>query len=301
MILRKKIIRSIAAITATLSMLALPIASANAEEIVSPPYPEYTGWVVQDGEHYWFDSGTMARSKEIYDPSSNAWYWLDADGTMARNKDVYQRSNGGKWVRYDSNGHMIKGEDCRYGGWYYFDQTTGAMAKGMKYIGSNGGKWVYYDWTTGKMAHGEQYVNYDAQHTGWYLFDQYTGAMFHGDTYIRSNGGKWVRYDRVTGKMIKGLHYQDGAYYYFDQTTGAMAHGRVWVSEWNSYATFDSVSGRYVSKDSGNNNPGNTGGENIRGRFCKKSEKGQQRIDGDGTLIVCECRNGNNTPHWYAK
>ena len=183
MILRKKIIRSIAAITATLSMLALPIASANAEEIVSPPYPEYTGWVVQDGEHYWFDSGTMARSKEIYDPSSNAWYWLDADGTMARNKDVYQRSNGGKWVRYDSNGHMIKGEDYRYGGWYYFDQTTGAMAKGMKYIGSNGGKWVYYDWTTGKMAHGEQYVNYDAQHTGWYLFDQHTGAMFHGDTY----------------------------------------------------------------------------------------------------------------------
>ena len=251
MILRKKIIRSIAAITATLSMLALPIASANAEEIVSPPYSEYTGWVVQDGEHYWFDSGTMARLKEIYDPSSNAWYWLDAGGTMARNKDVYQRSNGGKWVRYDSNGHMIKGEDYRYGGWYYFDQTTGAMAKGMKYIGSN--------------------------------------------------GGKWVRYDRVTGKMVKGLHYQDGAYYYFDQTTGAMAHGRVWVPEWNSYATFDSVSGRYVSKDSGNNNPGNTGGENIRGRFCKKSEKGQQRIDGDGTLIVCECRNGNNTPHWYAK
>lgn len=70
MILRKKIIRSIAAITATLSMLALPIASANAEEIVSPPYSEYTGWVVQDGEHYWFDSGTMARLKEIYDPSS---------------------------------------------------------------------------------------------------------------------------------------------------------------------------------------------------------------------------------------
>ena len=45
MILRKKIIRSIAAITATLSMLALPIASANAEEIVSPPYSEYTGWL----------------------------------------------------------------------------------------------------------------------------------------------------------------------------------------------------------------------------------------------------------------
>lgn len=200
---------------------------------------------------------------------------------------------------------MVKGEDYRYGGWYYFDQTTGAMSKGMKYIHSNGGKWVYYDWTTGKMAHGEAFVNYDSSHTGWYLFDQYTGAMFHGDTYIRSNGGKWVRYDRITGKMVKGLHYQDGAYYYFDQTTGAMAHGRAWVPEWNSYATFDSVTGRFVSKASNNNaNPGtngNTGGKNIRGQYCKKSEHGQQKNDADGTPIICECRNGNKVPHWYAK
>ena len=142
---------------------------------------------------------------------------------------------------------------------------------------------------------------YDAKDKNWYWIDTNGSVDRNKDVYLQSNGGKWVRYDRVTGKMVKGLHYQDGAYYYFDQTTGAMAHGRVWVPEWNSYATFDSVSGRYVSKDSGNNNPGNTGGENIRGRFCKKSEKGQQRIDGDGTLIVCECRNGNNTPHWYAK
>jgi hypothetical protein len=33
-------------------------------------------------------------------------------------KDVYLHSNGGKWVRYDSNGHMVKGEDYRYDGWY---------------------------------------------------------------------------------------------------------------------------------------------------------------------------------------
>ena len=68
---------------------------------------------------------------------------------MAHDKDVYL-SSGNKWVRYDGDGHMVKGEDYRYGGWYYFDQTTGAMSKGMKYIHSNGGKWVYYDWTTGK-------------------------------------------------------------------------------------------------------------------------------------------------------
>lgn len=99
-------------------MFALPIALANAEEYIEPPNSDYTGWVVQNDEHYWFDSGSMARSKEIHDSSTNAWYWIDADGTMAYDKDVYLHSNGGKWVRYDSNGHMVKGEDYRYDGWY---------------------------------------------------------------------------------------------------------------------------------------------------------------------------------------
>lgn len=97
-------------------------------------------WVTKNGQKYWRDSdGSLARSKEIYDPESNAWYWIDPDGTMAHDKDVYLRSNGGKWVRYDSNGHMIKGEDFRYGVWYNFDFTTGAMSKGMTYL-SNGNK-----------------------------------------------------------------------------------------------------------------------------------------------------------------
>lgn len=58
------------------------------------------------------------------------WYWFDADGSMAKSKDVYvpesneNRANG-KWVRYDENGHMIKGEDNRQvdgeWGWWYFD------------------------------------------------------------------------------------------------------------------------------------------------------------------------------------
>ena len=117
-------------------------------------------WVTKNGQKYWRDSdGSLARSKEIYDPESNAWYWIDSDGTMAHDKDVYLRSNGGKWVRYDSNGHMIKGEDFRYGVWYNFDFTTGAMSKGMTYL-SNGNKWVYYDMVTGKMAHGEAYLNF---------------------------------------------------------------------------------------------------------------------------------------------
>ena len=202
-------------------------------------------WVTKNGQKYWRDSdGSLARSKEIYDPESNAWYWIDSDGTMAHDKDVYLRSNGGKWVRYDSNGHMVKGEDYRYGGWYYFDVTTGAMAKGISYVPSNGGKEVCYDRVTGKMLYGEQYVDYDRKIAGWYLFDRNTGAMTYGDVYLRSNGGKWVRYDRSSGKMVKGLQKQDGAWYYFDETTGAMAHGRTWVPQWNTWHMFDVVTGR---------------------------------------------------------
>ena len=288
-----------------LSLALVSPASAAPVDSVTPPYDNYTGWVYQDGLQYWFDSGIMARSKEIYDPSSNAWYWLDADGTMAHDKDVYQSSNGGKWVRYDSAGHMIKGEDYRYGGWYFFDYTTGAMAKGMKYISSNGGKWVYYDWTNGQMAHGEKYVNYDSEHTGWYLFDDNTGAMFHGDTYIRSNGGKWVRYDRTSGKMVKGLHYQDGSYYYFDQTTGAMAHGKAWVPEWNDYAWFDNVTGRYTGQRGNGNQNSNSGSNSQSGVYYKNCDavraagkaplyRGQPgyrpELDRDNDGIACEVK-----------
>ena len=306
--MKKSLATTIVAGALALSMAFATAAFADPAGAVNPPSTDYTGWVNANGNKYWFDSGVMARSKEIFDPGSDAWYWLDADGTMAHDKDVYQHSNGGKWVRYDANGHMIKGEQystkAGHVGWYYFDPITGAMAKGMRYVPSNGGKWVYYDWITGIMAHGEQFVNYDGNHTGWYLFDQVTGAMYHGDTYIRSNGGKWVRYDRVTGKMVKGLHHQDGSYYYFDQTTGAMAHSRVWVPEWNAYATFDSVTGRLVNNNSNSGNTGgNTGGtgRNIRGQWCKSREQGTQKLDGDGTPIVCECRNGNKRPHWYAR
>lgn len=201
-------------------------------------------WVTKNGQKYWRDSdGSLARSKEIYDPESNAWYWIDSDGTMAHDKDVYLRSNGGKWVRYDSNGYMIKGEDFRYGVWYNFDFTTGAMSKGMTYL-SNGNKWVYYDMVTGKMAHGEAYLNFDKEHSGWYLFDNITGARCTGDIFIRSNGGKWVRYDQKTGKMVKGLQKQNGLWYYFDPVTGAMAHGNTWVPQWQAWHYFDSVTGR---------------------------------------------------------
>ena len=100
-------------------------------------------WREEDGSLYWYENGvkqgTEGRGKEIYDPASDAWYWLDANqgGAKAVSKDVYQESNGGKWVRYDANGHMIKGWDTNDDGTYYFDQVYGTMAKGIVTIDGN--------------------------------------------------------------------------------------------------------------------------------------------------------------------
>ena len=222
------------------------------------------GW--GDGNTHWYENGKIVKDHAFFDPASNAWYWADADGSIATDKDVFipkdesDRSKGGKWVRFDKDRHMVKGEDFRYGGWYLFDGVTGEMAKGVAHVDSNGGKWVYYDTVTGQMAHGERYLDYDAAHTGWYLFDGVTGAMAHGDVFVSSNGGKWVRYDRVSGQMVKGLQWQDGSWYYFDRTTGAMAHGNAWVPEWNRTAHFDEITGRYTGDAPSANEPQATTG-----------------------------------------
>ena len=194
------------------------------------------GWDTKK-EHY-YEKGQQVRSKEIYDAKDRNWYWIDENGFVARNKDVYLQSNGGKWVRYDAAGHMVKGEDYRYGAWYYFDTATGAMAKGITHIPSNDGKWVYYDLTTGKMLYGERYVNYDKSHTGWYHFDERTGTMSHG-FYFNSPQHKWVYYDHASGQMQYGEQLINGHWYDFDESTGAMQYGFVCLSKAQKWVFYD--------------------------------------------------------------
>ncbi|MBR2811910.1 MAG: Ig-like domain-containing protein [Solobacterium sp.] len=98
----------------------------------------------------------VERGREIYDPNSDGWYWLDAvkDGARASCKEVWMPyiyqdekpgSTNGKWVRYDSSGRMIKGwshvEDYDLALYpeqahqtYYYDLITGAMYKGTHVI-----------------------------------------------------------------------------------------------------------------------------------------------------------------------
>ena len=193
----------------------------------APPASGYTGWKTVNGKDYWYENGvkqgTTGRGKEIYDSGSNAWYWLDANqgGAKAVNKDVYQESNGGKWVRYDANGHMVKGEDCQNGKWYYFEPVTGAMIKGPWTLPD--GRKVYYDPKTGIMQYGSVAVNNQL-----YYFDPVYGKMTSGTpgNFWYTIDGKsywyenWVRQGwQPSNANYRGKEIYDpasGAWYWLD-------------------------------------------------------------------------------------
>lgn len=230
---------------------ANPGTGSDPDTDTQPEQTPESGW--DAAREHWYENGEMVRDHAFYDPEADAWYWADADGTIARDKDVYipvdedDREAGGKWVRFDEQARMVKGEDYRYGAWYHFDEVTGAMSKGMTYLeGADGPKWVYYDWIDGKMAHGERYVDYDAEHTGWYLFDAHTGAMQYGFAVVGAgDAARWVYYDEHTGIMVHGLAYIDGAWYYLDATDGGVSYGMTYVPEWGTWRYFDRVGGRW--------------------------------------------------------
>ena len=232
-------------------------------------YGEKNGWVEENGKKYWYEKGvkqgTTGRGKEIYDPDSDAWYWLDAvqGGAMTVSKDVYQESAAGqwadkpdgtgKWVRYDENGHMVKGWQTTDKGTYYFDLITGAMAKGAgdidgvpcafdEYTGiALDGQWLtikgadfWYEKGVRQGLDGRGKEIYDPASDAWYWLD----AVDQGkkatskDVYQESEAGqwadrpdgtgKWVRYD-AQGHMIKG--WSTDKRYYFDPIYGTMAKG----------------------------------------------------------------------------
>ncbi|MEE0799746.1 MAG: hypothetical protein U0L91_00540 [Gemmiger sp.] len=264
---------------------------------VCESFPTLNGWVRKSfTEYVWYENGfrqgLTGRGKEIYDPASDAWYWLDAvqNGARAVSKDVYQESEGGawadradgtgKWVRYDWQGHMVKG----WNGSYYFDPIYGTMAKGYATID---GSEFYFNTATGvkerdlgsvpsfgwKTIDGGDYWYengirqgysldtsyrgkeiYDPSSDGWYWLDNVDGGKKAvskdvyqetkaGDWADRPDGtGKWVRYD-ANGRMIKGWS-ADGLYY-FDPFYGTMAKGTVTID--GQTCTFDSATGRRIA------------------------------------------------------
>ena len=232
-------------------------------------FGEKNGWVEENGKKYWYEKGvkqgTTGRGKEIYDPDSDAWYWLDAvqGGAMTVSKDVYQESAAGqwadkpdgtgKWVRYDENGHMVKGWQTTDKGTYYFDLITGAMAKGAgdidgvpcafdEYTGiALDGQWLtikgadfWYEKGVRQGLDGRGKEIYDPASDTWYWLDSVDQGKkaTSKDVYQESEAGqwadradgtgKWVRYD-AQGHMIKG--WSADKRYYFDPIYGTMAKG----------------------------------------------------------------------------
>ena len=232
-------------------------------------FGEKNGWVEENGKKYWYEKGvkqgTTGRGKEIYDPDSDAWYWLDAvqGGAMTVSKDVYQESAAGqwadkpdgtgKWVRYDENGHMVKGWQQTENGLYYFDLITGAMAKGTgdidgvpcafdKYTGvALDNQWLtikgadfWYEKGVRQGLDGRGKEIYDPASDAWYWLDSVDQGKkaTSKDVYQESKAGqwadradgtgKWVRYD-AQGHMIKG--WSADKRYYFDPIYGTMAKG----------------------------------------------------------------------------
>lgn len=165
---------------------------------------------IETGKSYWYERGVRqgtyndlkavvgdgtVRGREIYDPESNAWYWLDSvyDGAKAVGKEVwmpYIYQDEDKWS--DTDKRRIA---------YESDEGMGEQV--YKAIRNKEGKWVRYD-ENGKMI------------KGWITI---YGRL--AELYPKQKGNRYY-YDNRTGLMAKGWTVIDGRTYYFDEITGVL-------------------------------------------------------------------------------
>lgn len=286
----------------------------------------------------WVKQGTEGRGKEIYDPSSlGGWYWLDAaeGGKRAVNKDVYQESqaddegNIGKWVRYNSEGQMVKGWDITEAGTYYFDPTYGTMAKGSQHIDgvdyffnevtgimescSVGLEacWVTIDgkdyWYEGGIRQGFYPTTwnfrgkeiYDPGSDAWYWLDavQQGAKAVSKDVCIMESQandfgtiGKWVRYD-AEGHMVKGWDTNENGTYYFDPVYGTMAKGMV-VVDGKAYR-FNEDTGICEGEDESVLNP-------VKNKYDAIGRP-LEEYDADGNLLIKYTYEYINREGWWVE
>lgn len=171
------------------------------------------GWNDIDGLQCWYENGErqgteddtkgvigdgFIRGREIYDPVSDGWYWLDAvyAGSKAVDKEV--------WMPYIY-------QDEEYWGDEEIWQNARNSDSGMEqqvYNAITGvgdrGKWVRYD-SQGKMI------------KGWYTVSSERDKQLYP-----SQIGNTYYYDNQTGLMAKGWITIDGINYHFDEVTGVL-------------------------------------------------------------------------------
>ena len=163
-----------------------------------------------DGKQYWYEDGVLqgtyndpkgvlgdgtVRGREIYDPATDAWYWLDSvyNGAKAVGKEV--------WIPY------IYQNEAGFSEQDILDNAAASDDGLQKFtadcIRQRTGKWVRYD-ENGKML------------KGWVTIE---GAL--ADCYPDQKGNTYY-YDNKTGLMAKGNITLDGKDYYFDEITGVL-------------------------------------------------------------------------------
>ncbi len=216
--------------------------------------------VEQNGRYYFYENGVMVTSKEAY--VDGAWRWFDADGSMAVSKDVYQHSSGGKWVRYNEQGEMIKGEDELHGGWYYFEPITGTMMKGPVILPD--GRKVFYDTINGQMLRGEHTINGIT-----FAFDENDGHLVSGP-----QTGFWINADG------KEFWYEDWQRQGWEPANEAYRGKEIYDAATDAWYWLDNVQhgAKAFSKD--------VYQESWAGAFGDNGEYGKWvRYDGQGHMI----------------
>ena len=185
------------------------------EETEATPF---FGWYYKEGKSFWYENGirqgTMEdangvmgtdpgtgiatnRGREIYDPESDGWYWLDSiyDGAKAVGKEVWMP------YIYQDEANWRDNEETARNIAYESDEGMGECV--LNAIRNRSGKWVRYD-ENGKML------------KGWVTIE---GAL--ADLYPEQAGNTYY-YDNRTGLMAKGEVTIGGQTYHFDETTGAL-------------------------------------------------------------------------------
>ncbi len=175
-----------------------------------PTKDDYQGWYIKSSISYWYEHGIRqgtyddpkgvigdgtVRGREIYDPVSDGWYWLDSiyDGAKAVGKEV--------WMPYIYQNEKDWDEATMRKIAYESDEGMGECV--LKAMLDHSGKWVRYD-EKGRML------------KGWVTI---TGTLAR--IYPDQEGNTYY-YDHRTGLMAKGLVEIDGVPHYFDEISGVI-------------------------------------------------------------------------------
>lgn len=204
-----------------LVIVALIVAKGTifSEDVVASPSRYATldrKWYNENGKSFWYEQGVRqgtsedpngvlgdgtVRGREIYDPETNAWYWLDANrnGAKAVGKEV--------WMPYVYQNEKSWDEETKKKIANESDPGMGeCVLRAMQAQNPNQrGKWVRYD-ENGKML------------KGWVTIEGELAKL-----YPEQAGHKYY-YDTRTGLLAKGHVIIDGVDHYFDEVSGVQVN-----------------------------------------------------------------------------